>query len=57
MQERSKREEKRAKMDMSIRCEGHSCNLLAIGSPVYVISDEPTDITGIKLAENIVLRI
>jgi len=42
-------EEKRAKMDPSLRCDGDSCNLLTVGTLVYVISDQPTEIPGIKL--------
>lgn len=32
-----------------LRCEGDSCKLLEIGTAVYVISDQPTEYTGIKL--------
>lgn len=36
-------------MDPSVRCEGISCELLEEGTKVYVISDQPKDVTGIKL--------
>ena len=32
-----------------LRCEGNSCNVLEIGTKVRVISDQPTELTGIKL--------
>jgi len=37
------------KMDNDIKCEGDTCKIIPIGTKVRVISDHPTDSTGIRL--------
>ena len=39
-------------IDPTPTCDGISCELLNEGDQVYIISDQPRDITNIKLAGN-----